>query len=104
MTRFFVSYTRADREWAEWIAWQLEDAGHETVLQAWDFPPGSNFVHEMQQAAATADRTVAVLSPEYLASEFASAEWYAGFRQDPVGADQRLLPVRVRDCKPEGLL
>jgi hypothetical protein len=24
---FFVSYAGADRAWAEWIAWQLEDAG-----------------------------------------------------------------------------
>jgi TIR domain len=25
---FFVSYTSADRAWAEWIAWQLETEGH----------------------------------------------------------------------------
>jgi TIR domain len=31
---FFVSYTGADRAWAEWIAWQLEDAGYSIVLQA----------------------------------------------------------------------
>jgi hypothetical protein len=31
---FFISYTRTDREWAEWIAWQLEEAGYATVLQA----------------------------------------------------------------------
>jgi TIR domain len=36
---FFVSYTAADQEWAEWIAWQLEEAGYRTVLQAWDFRP-----------------------------------------------------------------
>ena len=24
---FFVSYTSADRSWAEWIAWQLEAEG-----------------------------------------------------------------------------
>jgi hypothetical protein len=23
---FFISYTSNDRAWAEWIAWQLEDA------------------------------------------------------------------------------
>ena len=40
---FFISYNRADRTWAEWIAWQLEEAGYTTVLQAWDFGPGSNF-------------------------------------------------------------
>ena len=22
---FFISYNKADREWAEWIAWQLEE-------------------------------------------------------------------------------
>jgi hypothetical protein len=36
---FFISYTGADQAWAEWIADQLEAAGHTTVLQAWDFRP-----------------------------------------------------------------
>src|SRR4029077_13431766 len=40
---FFISYTHADRTWAEWIAFQLEEAGYITILQAWDFRPGSNF-------------------------------------------------------------
>jgi hypothetical protein len=26
MTDFFISYTRPDLDWAEWIAWQLEEA------------------------------------------------------------------------------
>lgn len=42
MKDFFISYNSADRTWAEWIAWQLEEAGYTTVLQAWDFRPGSN--------------------------------------------------------------
>jgi len=36
---FFVSYTSADRTWAEWIAWQLEAEGCQVVVQAWDFTP-----------------------------------------------------------------
>ena len=32
---FFVSYTQADRGWAEWIAWQLEEDGYRVLLQAW---------------------------------------------------------------------
>ena len=31
---FFVSYTSADRAWAEWIAWQLEQAGYQVIVQA----------------------------------------------------------------------
>ena len=37
---FFISYNSADRGWAEWIAWQLEEAAYTTVLQAWDFRLG----------------------------------------------------------------
>ena len=41
---FFISYNGADQRWAEWIAWQLEEANYSVILQAWDFLPGSNFV------------------------------------------------------------
>jgi hypothetical protein len=47
MKDFFISYAKADQPWAEWIAWKLEDAGYSTVIQAWDFRPGANFVLEM---------------------------------------------------------
>ena len=57
---FFISYNGADRQWAEWIAWQLEAAGYTTVIQAWDFRPGSNFVLEMQKASEQVERTIAV--------------------------------------------
>jgi hypothetical protein len=104
MTDFFVSYNSADRLWAEWIAWQVEDAGYTTVLQAWDFRPGSNFIVAMQQAASEAERIIAVLSPDYLTARFTQPEWAAAFAQDPTGEKGSLLPVRVRDCAPQGLL
>lgn len=72
MKNFFVSYSRADRQWAEWIAWQLERAEFTTVLQAWDFRSGTSFVDEMDRATKEAERTIAVLSPDYLTSEFAA--------------------------------
>ena len=55
-TEFFVSYTGADQAWAEWIADQLEAAGHPVVLQAWDFRPGENFVLRMNQALEQAEQ------------------------------------------------
>jgi tetratricopeptide (TPR) repeat protein len=104
MKDFFISYNKADREWAEWIAWQLEEAKYTTVLQAWDFRPGSNFVLEMQRASAEAQRTIAVLSPDYLAASFTQPEWAAAFARDPTGEKGLLLPVRVRECDLKGLL
>jgi TIR domain len=29
----FVSSTRADRAWVEWIAWRLEQAGYQVIVQ-----------------------------------------------------------------------
>ena len=70
MKNFFISYNQADRQWAEWVAWQLEEADYSTILQAWDFRPGSNFILEMQRAASESERTIAILSKDYLDSLF----------------------------------
>jgi tetratricopeptide (TPR) repeat protein len=101
---FFVSYTQADRAWAEWLAWELEAAGYTTLLQAWDMPAGTAFVHAMDQAVQNTRHTVLVLSPAYLRSAMAEAEWRPGFKADPGGQARRLLPVRVEECEPTGLL
>ena len=104
MKDFFVSYNRADRQWAEWIAWTLEEAGYTVVIQAWDFRPGGNFVLDMQQAAAESQKTIAVLSETYLKSSFTQPEWAAAFADDPQALRRNLLPIRVKECKPEGIL
>ena len=102
---FFISYNKADRAWAVWIAWQLEEAGYTTISQAWDFRPGGNFVLDMQRAALQFAWLVGGgLSPDYLTSQFTQPEWAAAFGQDPTGENSTLLPVRVRECDPQGLL
>jgi TIR domain len=101
---FFVSYTSSDRAWAEWVAWQLEAEGYQVVVQAWDFTPGHDWAHEMQQATTTAKRVVAVLSAAYLKSGHGEAEWRTFYAKDPSGEQGLLLPVRVDKVEPPGLL
>jgi hypothetical protein len=101
---FFISYNKADRSWAEWIAWVLEAEKYTTVVQEWDFKPGGNFVVEMDNATKQCERTIAVMSQDYLDSEFTVPEWAAQFAQDPKGMGRRLVPVRVAPCDIEGLL
>jgi cytochrome P450 len=84
---FFISFNSADRAWAEWIAFEVEKAGYRTYFQHWDFAPGSNFVLEMHRAARQSERTIVVLSPDYLKALFTQ----------PV-------PLRVKECQPDGLL
>ncbi len=104
MKDFFVSYNGADRAWAEWIAWTLEEAGFSVVIQAWDFRPGGNFVLEMQKAAIGTRKTVVVLSERYLQAEYTQPEWAAAFVDDPRGERRKLIPLRVAPCSPDGLL
>lgn len=101
---FFISYTSADRAWAEWIAYQLEHEGYTTIIQAWDFRPGEDFILAMHEASRRSKSTVLVLSPEYLQSEFGIKEWAAALRTDPLGKQRKVIPVRVRPCDVEGLL
>jgi len=104
MKDFFISYNVKDKRWAEWIAWTLEEAKYSVVIQAWDFRPGANFVLEMHQAVEGAERTIAVLSDNYLRAKYTQPEWAAAFAKDPQGRDRKLIPVRVAECQPTGLL
>jgi len=95
---FFISYNKADRGWAEWVAWQLEREGYTTILQVWDFRPGANPGLLMQEATRKAKQILTILSPEYLVSQ-ASA-----FVQDPTRKDSTLVLIRVKECALEGIL
>src|SRR3954471_3286711 len=99
---FFVSFNQADRPWATWIAWVLEEAGYSVWFQDWDFK--GNFVLEMDKAHLLSRRTVAVLSPDYLTSRFTAPEWAARFAEDATSEHDLLIPVRVRPCELQGLL
>jgi hypothetical protein len=104
MKDFFISYTARDRSWAKWVAESLGAEGYTTVVQAHDFPPGSNFVLEMHKATVECRRTVVILSQAYLGSDYAMSEFAAAYADDPGGAKRKVLPVRVEQCEATGLL
>lgn len=104
MEDFFISYNKADKVWAKGLADWLDQALFTTILQEQDFVAGSNFVSEMHSALKIAQRLILVLSPDYLSSKFAESEWTAAFVSDPTNERRTLIPVRVRECQPDGLL
>jgi TIR domain-containing protein len=76
---FFVSHAGADRAWAEWVAWQLTEAGYEVQLDVWDWAAGQNFVTAMSDALDHCDRVVALFSAAYAARD---ADGPSGLRGD----------------------
>jgi WD40 repeat protein/3',5'-cyclic AMP phosphodiesterase CpdA len=101
---FFVSYSPADERWATWVAWELETAGYSTMLQAWDFVPGTNFIDFMDRGVSEASAVIALLSRNYLRSRYGRLEWQAALRADPEHVTSRLVTVRIEDCPLDGLL
>ena len=63
-----------------------------------------SFVQKMHEAVQEAERTIAVLSTNYVEALYTYPEWEAAFKQDPRGEKGILVPVRIQECKPPGLL
>src|SRR3954452_3858361 len=99
---FFVSFNKADRTWATWIAWVLEEAGRSVWFQDWDFR--GNFVEHMNRAHQQAHRTLAVLSDRYFGPASALPTWPARLAQDPAARQDRLVPVKVGPLTGETIL
>ncbi|MFC0529345.1 FxSxx-COOH system tetratricopeptide repeat protein [Phytohabitans kaempferiae] len=102
--RVFVSYAGSDRPWASWAAQVLEAAGYQVELDVWDWAAGDNFVRRMSEALDRADVVLSLWSPAYfMPDRFTEDEWTAAVALRPRGRT-RLVPVRVAEVTPPGLL
>ncbi len=91
-TDIFVSHAGRDTAWAEWLAWQLQQAGYTVELDVWDWAPGEDFVVRMSAALQGADRLLAVCTEAYFTSAFGGVELRSAFAQQSAG---RIVPVLV---------
>jgi TIR domain len=100
----FVSHAGRDRAWAEWVAWELQQAGYRVELDYWDWEVGENFVAKMRDALERAGRMVALFSEAYFEAErYTTVEWTA-LLTDRDAARPRLLPFRIENVKPPRIL
>ncbi|MFB8140092.1 FxSxx-COOH system tetratricopeptide repeat protein [Streptomyces parvus] len=89
--RFFISYAGVDRPWAEWVGWHLGQAGHQVILDVWDWHTGDNFVERMDEALKQSDAVVALFSKSYFDAErWTQEEWTAA-----VARRERIIPLAV---------
>jgi len=101
---FFVSAAKEDEGWASWITWYLEEQEYRVRYEAWDTQAGNFAGMALDEAIRRSKRTVVVLSPAYLRAERVQAAWQRAWHGDPNGLERRLIPVRVEECQPDGLL
>jgi serine/threonine protein kinase len=92
---FFFVYTKADRLWARWIAWELEEANYSVILPPWYLHTQSNFEMEMQKAAEKARRTIMLLSPDSIKMLSGQSAYITALMEHN---QSRLLAICVREC------
>ena len=92
-TDFFISHAGRDTAWAEWLAWQLQQAGYRVELDVWDWAPGEDFVARM---AAALQRATGCwrCAPRPTSPRCGGAELRAAFAQS-TAAEGWIVPVTV---------
>lgn len=107
----FLSYNRADRQWVEELAAQiesetidgLEHSRHLKVwFDAWDINSGDNIIGHINRGLKNSQFVAIVLSPEYLERPFPELEWTHLVAADPTNKSRRLIPLLLRDKSLDG--
>lgn len=99
---FFISHAGADRAWAEWVAWQLIDAGYTVELDVWDWAAGRNFVTAMSDALSNCRQVIALFSTAYFdRSRYTTQEWSSSLIHASGLQPDRLIPLRVEEVAIE---
>lgn len=93
---FFISHSGADTEYAEWIAWVLEEAGYSILIDSWDFPKGKGFVDCMNDGLMDCEQMIAVASPEYWNANYTNVEWKYFFQLESEHKTIRLFLVVIQ--------
>ena len=77
----FVSYTSSDRDWADWIARELEALGHAPHVHEWEIKGGDDIYAWMERRHDMADHVLCVVSDDYLKAPYSTLERHAALWQ-----------------------
>jgi nucleoside 2-deoxyribosyltransferase len=104
MPSVFISYARKDREFVTRLQHDMEaripdvHIWYDMLLE-----PGSSWAATLAQQIERADVILAILSPDYLASEWTTQELNIAMLRRTQG-EAKLIPLLVRPCRPTGFL
>jgi tetratricopeptide (TPR) repeat protein len=95
----FVSYTSSDRDWAFWIAKELEALGHTPRVHEWEIGSGDDIYAWMEARHDAADHVLCVVSDEYLKAPYSTLERNAAIWQAAGKRPGFVLFVAVKPSK-----
>ena len=99
MADIFISYTASDRDWAFWIAKELQALGHVPHIHEWEIKSGDDIYAWMEARHDAADHVLCVVSDAYLSAPYSTLERNAALWQAAVHRAGFVLFVAVRACR-----
>jgi tetratricopeptide (TPR) repeat protein len=100
----FISYNRADEEWAEQLAARLEREDHrgrklKVFFAPWDIQPGEYITESLEEALPQSRKVGLVVTPEAMRSEWVKIERLVTVHIDAEERQRRLIPLYRRPCE-----
>jgi tetratricopeptide (TPR) repeat protein len=99
MADIFISYTASDRDWAFWIAKELEALGQTPRIHEWAIKGGDDIYAWMEERHDAADHVLCVVSDEYLSAPYSTLERNAALWQAASKRPGFVLFVAVKPCR-----
>ncbi|GEM_PF-4239898 len=93
----YISYSPADAEWVrEWLLPRLESAGIKTCVDFRDFRIGAPKLTELERGLLESRKTLLVLTPAFLESEWNDFASVMVQHLDPAARQLRILPLILK--------
>jgi TIR domain len=96
--RLFISYSRANRGFADKLAIELRQRGFRVFLDTSDIDPGDNFVSRLAKEINRSTGIVAVISEKYSLSRWGQAELYSA-----IAGEKVVIPTLISPATMSGL-
>ncbi|MCK9925459.1 protein kinase [Frankia sp. AgPm24] len=94
---FFIAHASADQPWADWIAWELEAAGYQVLLQARDGAARSRWTANLRDGIRHCAQVLVLLSGAGLGPVVEQTGWGAEHDAEMETLADRIVAVRVED-------
>ncbi|MBI3448283.1 MAG: TIR domain-containing protein [Acidobacteria bacterium] len=96
----FISYSSRDKEWVRGhLLPRIEQAGLKAFIDFRDFTRGAPSIKEMARAVKECPKTLLVLTPDYIASEWCDLESVMVQTLSPANRDLRIIPLLKTPCE-----
>ncbi|MGE0684496.1 MAG: toll/interleukin-1 receptor domain-containing protein [Candidatus Binatia bacterium] len=96
----FISYSHLDRPWVEQeLLPRIENADLKVCIFYRDFRIGLFSQINMEEAAKNSRHTIAVLTQNWVDSDWSQFGALVAILNDPVRRSQRLIPLLLKDCR-----